>query len=302
MEFIKNIAARFGSSFFIISLSLIGIMTFSSYTNYGELQKDGYRTFSSAFDLKFTRVERVGSVLIADFTLKNKSGKDIRNFNIRHEDARDNKRRYDSDALEIRFRQSNYSHYATTTLAKDETVTGTFRISGFDASCSADKVKLFFRCSADEANINPSSIVSTSDLDINEDKRVRINGIQSNDLNVDYILERTYQKGTDVYITFRLRNRTGNTLEKLELDPNYAFFGNNETSNGAQIITGNMSDYSWHAVTDVNPGGTATYTIRVSYVKSRVSSMTVDVFVSSFSYVFADELLRIISVPVPYSR
>lgn len=90
MEFIKNTAARFGSLSLIVCLAFLGTMAFSSCDNKDEEDEDGYRTFKSAFDLKFTRVERVGSVLIADFTLKNKSGKDIRNFALSTRTAIDN--------------------------------------------------------------------------------------------------------------------------------------------------------------------------------------------------------------------
>lgn len=301
MEFIKNTAARFGSLLLIVCLAFLGTMAFSSCDNKDEEDEDGYRTFKSAFDLKFTRVERVGSVLIADFTLKNKSGKAIRNFRLSREGAADNLKDYMWYNMDLRFDLGEYSSDCTVTLDKDETITGTFRIREFDTTNSAKTAKFLFTCTADEANLNSHTVVSTADLKIT-DNRVLINGIQTNDLGLDYVLEKTYQDGTDVYLTFSLTNKTGNILNNLRLNRVSA------SANGTKydfwnigIALGNGTDYTSDVTVDLRRDATETYTIKVNSVKRQVSQMSVDLDISS-SYVFADDMVRLISVPVPYTR
>lgn len=307
MEFIKNTAARFGSLSLIVCLAFLGTMAFSSCDNKDEEDEDGYRTFKSAFDLKFTRVERVGSVLIADFTLKNKSGKDIRNFALSTRTAIDNqgKEYYynDSKPFAIRLEQGDYKSGIKTSLAKDETINGTFRIGDFDTSNSARTVKLNFTCEADEANINPRTEVSTSDLRI-EDNRLLSNGIQTNDFNLDYVLEKTYQNGTDVFLTFTLANKTGYFLRDLTFEPGDARDqnGNNYWNQDIGIVTGNGTNYPHLLTTDVNRSATETFTIKISRVNAKVSKINIDIKMSSPSYVFADNTLRFISIPVPYQK
>lgn len=307
MEFIKNSAARFGSLLLIVCLAFFGTMAFTSCTDEEEEDEDGYRTFSSAFDLKFTRVERVGSVLIVDFTLKNKSGKDIRDFKLSTNIATDNngKEYYynGSHPFLIRFEQGDYYRISTTSIAKGETINGTFRIGNFDISNSARTVKLMFRCEADEVNINPYTDITTTDLRI-DDNRILSNGIQTNDFGMDYVLEKTYQDGTDVYLTFALTNNTGNFLSDLEIESYEARDqnGNYYYHQDIGIAVGNSTNYPILLKTDINRGATETFTVKISNVKNKVSKMNLDMKISSPAYVFADDILRFITVPVPYQK
>lgn len=177
MKTFKNIAARLGGLLLIVCMAIGCTQTFSSCTTEeDELDDNGHRAFSKAFDFSVTRVERVGSVLVMDFTIRNKSGKDIQNFNIDPGDAKDSQGQANSH-VDVRFGNGEYSYSREVTFAKGETLSGSFRIRYFDDSNSARTVDIGFRCRADEANIDPNEYVTTGARSIT-DNRVLSNGIQ----------------------------------------------------------------------------------------------------------------------------
>lgn len=301
MKTFKNIAARFGGLLLIVCMAIGCTLSFSSCsTEEDELDDDGHRAFSKAFDFSVTRVERVGSVLIMDFTIRNKSGKDIQNFNIDPGDAEDSQGQTNSH-VDVRFGNGEYSYSREVTFAKGETLSGSFRVRYFDDSNSARTVDIGFRCRADEANIDPNEYVTTGNKSIT-DNRVFSNGIQTNDLNLNYELVKTRQDGTDVYVTFRLTNNTGVVLRNFELSSAEARDQNGTTYHHTYIVAGDGTDYSWGVTTDINSGASQNYTLKISYVNIKVSKMSVNVGVTSPSYVIADDMVRILTVPVPYQN
>lgn len=301
MKTFKNIAARFGGLLLIVCMAIGCALTFSSCsTEEDELDDDGHRAFSKAFDFSVTRVERVGSVLVMDFTIRNKSGKDIQNFNIDPGDAKDSQGQANSH-VDVRFGNGEYSYSREVTFAKGETLSGSFRIRYFDDSNSARTVDIGFRCRADEANIDPNEYFTTGARSIT-DNRVLSNGIQTNDLNLNYELVKTRQDGTDVYVTFRLTNNTGGVLRNFTLERGDARDQNGTTYHHTYIVAGDGTDYSRGVTTDINSGASQNYTLKISYVDIKVSKMSVNVGVTSPSYVIADDMVRIITVPVPYQN
>lgn len=301
MKTFKNIAARFGGLLLIVCMAISSALTFSSCsTEEDELDDDGHRAFSKAFDFSVTRVERVGSVLIMDFTIRNKSGKDIQNFNIDPGDAKDSQGQTNSH-VDVRFGNGEYSYSREVTFAKGETLSGSFRIRYFDDSNSARTVDIGFRCRADEANIDPNEYVTTGARSIT-DNRVLSNGIQTNDLNLNYELVKTRQNGTDVYVTFRLTNNTGVVLRNFALDPAEARDQNGTTLSHTSIIAGDGNDYSYNAITDIDNGASQTYTVKIFYVNASVSKISLNIGVTSPSYVIADDMVRILTVPVPFGN
>ena len=160
---------------------------------------------------------------------------------------------------------------------------------------------IYYSCEAEEANIDSYETHSTNDQKI-RDNRVLIDGIQTNDLNLDYQLLKTVQNGSDVYITFSLTNNTGGVLSNFQLVPAEAYDQNETRYSHTYIVGGNSPDYSWGVTTHINNGASQTYTVKVSYVNTTVSKMSINVGVTSPSYVIADDKVRFITVPVPFNR
>ncbi|MGN0224940.1 MAG: hypothetical protein ACI4A7_02510 [Prevotella sp.] len=298
MKQFKYTATRFGSLFLLVCSAIVCMLTLFSCTEEEEFDEKGNRVFSTAFGFTVTHTERVGSVLIMDFSIKNKSGKDIRNFLINPGDAECQGARYSS--VDVRLGKEDYASSRRTTFGDGETLTGTFRVRYFDAASSVDKVNIYYSCEAEEANIDSYETHSTNDQKI-KDNRVLIDGIQTNDLNLDYQLLKTVQNGSDVYITFSLTNNTGGVLSNFQLVPVEAYDQNGTRYSNTNIVGGNSSDYSWGVTTHINNGASQTYTVKVSYVNTSVSKMSIDIGVTSPSYVIADDKVRFITVPVPFN-
>ena len=131
--------------------------------------------FSDYFKMEITRCERVADVLIVDFKMKNVSGKDLQQVELSGATSKDNLGNGYSNQQDVSL-GGKWSYWGQKSIKKNETITGSFRISGFDKTNSAQKLTLNFKCASSDLNFNGE--VSIANIKI-ADKRVLTDGIES---------------------------------------------------------------------------------------------------------------------------
>lgn len=119
-------------------------------TSCDDLLKDDEPNFNDYYAMTITGCERVGSVLIVDFTVKNISKKDEQNFNLSSLKTYDNLGNsytwVDNGETYVAFGEGDYSNNRTTSIRSGETIRGSFKITNFDPTNSATRIELAFNC------------------------------------------------------------------------------------------------------------------------------------------------------------
>ena len=118
---------------------LLAVFTFCACDDWfgDDNDSDKEPQFSDYFKMEITRCERVADVLIVDFKMKNVSGKDLQQVELRsdYNGAKDNlgNEYYNRQDVSLGGRWSGSGQKS---IKKNETITGSFRIRGFDKTNS----------------------------------------------------------------------------------------------------------------------------------------------------------------------
>lgn len=250
-------------------------------------------------DFKVNKCERIGSVLIVDFTAKNKTKETLRNItfkqimfdNVLSSDDLGNK--YETN---ISIRGGAYDYEKTFSLQKDESITGRFRITNFDLTNKAKKFELIF--SAILESVDYRSYVRCSNIPIT-DNRVLANGFQTPDdnLEVAWVSSSRDKSKKEAYVTFTIKNISDESIYNLELRS----FGSTDntgsrcTSYGAKIGQGN---YSYTPTCTIAAGKTVTYTLRIGDVNNSATAVSGTIMAESNSYTLCDNYIRYFDIPL----
>lgn len=269
---------------------LLAVFTFCACDDWfgGDDPSDKEPQFSDYFKMEITRCERVADVLIVDFKMKNVSGKDLQQVELRSDyiGCKDNlgNEYYNRQDVSLGGRWSDSGQKS---IKKNETITGSFRIRGFDKTNSAQKLTLNFRCASSDLNFN--SEVSIANIKI-ADKRVLTDGIDTNDFGLKYQLVGTERKIVDgrncSFITFTVTNNTGVNLSNVDFYANY-FYGDTESFNCDMSSDG--SAFSYTATVRIQTGETKTLTVRVDNVPDRIKQLRGTVTCRTDSYILCSE-------------
>lgn len=261
---------------------LLAVLCFASC----EKEEDKEPSFDKYFRMEVTRCERVSDVLIVDFKMKNISGKDLQEVQLNGGSAFDMckddlGKTYSS---EVSY-GGDWATSARKSMKKDETITGSFRITSFDKTNSAKKFNLMFGCYC--ANLDFQGQGSVNNVKI-VDNRVLFDGIDTNDFNLEYNLVSAERKTTGdyewAYITFTVKNNTGENLSNVDFLPQ-AFRSDTESFSWQEISAdgtsyqGNLQSLRFKA------GETKTLTIRVRGTNSRVKKLSGSMVCRTNSYV-----------------
>lgn len=269
---------------------LLAVFTFCACDDWfgGDDPSDKEPQFSDYFKMEITRCERVADVLIVDFKMKNVSGKDLQQVELRtaYNCAKDNlgNEYYNSQDVSL---GGKWNYSGKKSIKKNETITGSFRIRDFDKTNSAQKLTLNFRCASSDLNFN--SEVSIANIKI-ADKRVLTDGIDTNDFGMKYQLVGTERKIVDgrncSFITFTVTNNTGVNLSNVDFYANY-FYGDTESFNCDMSSDG--SAFSYTATVRIQTGETKTLTVRVDNVPDRIKQLRGTVTCRTDSYILCSE-------------
>lgn len=273
---------------------LLAVFTFCACDDWfgGDDPSDKEPQFSDYFKMEITRCERVADVLIVDFKMKNVSGKDLQQVELSESNnfigSKDNlgNEYYNRQDVSLGGRWSGSGQKS---IKKNETITGSFRIRGFDKTNSAQKLTLNFRCASSDLNFN--SEVSIANIKI-ADKRVLTDGIDTNDFGLKYQLVGTERKIVDgrncSFITFTVTNNTGVNLSNVDFDTDSNYFSG-DTESFRCDISSEGSAFSYRTALRIQIGETKTLTIRVNNVPDRIKQLRGTVTCRTDSYILCSE-------------
>lgn len=273
---------------------LLAVFTFCACDDWfgGDDPSDKEPQFSDYFKMEITRCERVADVLIVDFKMKNVSGKDLQQVEFSESNnfigSKDNlgNEYYNRQDVSL---GGKWSGSGQKSIKKNETITGSFRIRGFDKTNSAQKLTLNFRCASSDLNFN--SEVSIANIKI-ADKRVLTDGIDTNDFGLKYQLVGTERKIVDgrncSFITFTVTNNTGVNLSNVDFDTDSNYFSG-DTESFRYDISSDGSAFSYSTALRIQTGETKTLTIRVNGVPDRIKQLRGTVTCRTDSYILCSE-------------
>ena len=278
---------------------LFAVLAFASCDELSD-DKDKEPTFSDYFQMKITRCERVGDNLQVNFTLKNISGENLPQVQFwgSGSESEDNLgNRYGSN-LSL---GSDWHYRVSTSMSKGETITGSFLIRNFNASSKANKLNLAFNCSCAALNFN--GVGEIKNLKV-KDNRVLSNGISTNDLGLDYKLERVNKKlvngQTVVDITFSVQNNTGEDLQ----DFAYLVSGSSPQDNNGKsynwYISYDGSNFWYSVKGKLLDLASQQYTLRIYDVNANARTFDFKVECSAKDYPFGNGTVDFYDIPVSY--
>lgn len=263
---------------------LLAVFTFCACDDWfgGDDPSDKEPQFSDYFKMEITRCERVADVLIVDFKMKNVSGKDLQQVELSGATSKDNLGNGYSYMQDVSL-GGKWSYWGQKSIKKNETITGSFRIRGFDKTNSAQKLTLNFKCASSDLNFNGE--VSIANIKI-ADKRVLTDGIDTNDFGLKYQLVGTERGRNCSFITFTVTNNTGINLSNVDFCA-HNFYGDTEGFNCEMSSDG--SAFSYTATVRIQKGETKTLTICIQSVPDRIKQLRGTVTCKTDSYILCSE-------------
>lgn len=269
---------------------LLAVFTFCACDDWfgNDDPSDKEPQFSDYFKMEITRCERVADVLIVDFKMKNVSGKDLQQVELRtaYNCAKDNlgNEYYNSQDVSL---GGKWNYSGKKSIKKNETITGSFRIRDFDKTNSAQKLTLNFKCASSDLDFDGE--VSIANIKI-ADKRVLTDGIDTNDFGLKYQLVGTDRKIVDgrncSFITFTVTNNTGVNLSNVKFNLSYFY---SDTEQFRCDISSDGSAFSYTTALRIQTGETKTLTICIYDVPDRIKQLRGTVTCSTDSYILCSE-------------
>ena len=268
-------------------------------TSCDDLLKDDEPNFNDYYAMTITGCERVGSVLIVDFTVKNISKKDEQNFNLSSLKTYDNLGNsytwVDNGETYVAFGEGDYSNNRTTSIRSGETIRGSFKITNFDPTNSATRIELAFNCKSPVHGF--SGGVSSKNIPVT-DHRVMSNGIQTNDRRLDYTMRQiSYDENGNCIVAFSLKNNTGKELKNLKLGSCRTLdnFGNyyDYWSTG---ISFDGENFSRDKTTNVPVDGTIDIFIKIDDFDENAYALNASIGIESSYVVFNDNTIRLLNI------
>lgn len=269
---------------------LLAVFTFCACDDWfgGDDPSDKEPQFSDYFKMEITRCERVADVLIVDFKMKNVSGKDLQQVELRsdYNGSKDNlgNKYYTGQDVSL---GGKWSYWGQKSIKKNETITGSFRISAFDKTNSAQKLTLNFRCASSDLDFDGE--VSIANIKI-ADKRVLTDGIDTNDFGLKYQLVGTERKIVDgrncSFITFTVTNNTGVNLSDVKFDTTNFYA---DTESFGCDISSDGSAFNYITTLRIQKGETKTLTICIYNVPDRIKQLRGIVTCRTDSYILCSE-------------
>ena len=269
---------------------LLAVFTFCACDDWfgNDDPSDKEPQFSDYFKMEITRCERVADVLIVDFKMKNVSGKDLQQVELRtaYNCAKDNlgNEYYNSQDVSL---GGKWNYSGKKSIKKNETITGSFRIRDFDKTNSAQKLTLNFKCASSDLDFDGE--VSIANIKI-ADKRVLTDGIDTNDFGLKYQLVGTDRKIVDgrncSFITFTVTNNTGVNLSNVNFNLSYFY---SDTEQFRCDISSDGSAFSYTTALRIQTGETKTLTICIYDVPDRIKQLRGTVTCRTDSYILCSE-------------
>lgn len=283
----------------IAAICMIG--TFVSCEEEKEESADN-NLFPKYFKTTVDSCARVGSVLIVDMTITNKSGKDVQDLALRpgedynigssHDDLNNGLSqgmRFSLNGGEYKVNLSNVSVLA------GESIKLRLRVNDFDKTNSARNVWIYVQATSNTLNMETYSGIVLEKLRI-VDNRVLSNGVQTNDRKLSYTFVQAQRDANtnDVYLYFKLKNNTGKHLRNVKFRNYYDWqFKDNQGNSYGNILYGTNTNYmSYSYTTDIQAGEEVSFIVQARDVAPEASKFSGNIVVEADNYVMEDDVLH----------
>lgn len=289
-----------------LSFLLVAVLPLAACDDlFDDDEDDGSVVFTDFMEVRTTRCERVGSVLMVEFTMKNKTGETKTvSFNSEWQTTTDdlnNTYRYKTYCA---FGESDYDHSRSVTLRAGESVTGSFKVKEFDTSNNARKVSISVQTAVSGEEMT-SDLLTFKDLAIT-DNRVLDNGIQTCDQLLAFELLGCERVGSVLVIDYEVSNLDTAEISNFTVNTNFSDCMdnlNNKYSYNCYAAFG-ASDYAYSRTVRLPARGKVQGHIKVTNfdAANRAETVSLSVGCEADSRVLEDERYRFINIPVTDNR
>ena len=256
--------------------------------------------FPKYFKTTVDSCARVGSVLIVDLTITNKSGKDVQDLALGTDSYQDlglSRDDLNNDLRNMSFSLNGgkYKDYLSdVSVLAGESVKLKIRVNRFDQTNSARNVWLYVQATSNTLKMERYSGLVLEKLRV-ADNRVLSNGVQTNDRKLSYTFVQAQRDASnnDVYLYFKLKNNTGKHLRNVaftnELGQNFK----DDQGNNYYMEFGTSTNYmSSGYTTDIEAGAEMTFIVKARNVAPEANSFSGYFILAADNYVMEDNLLH----------
>lgn len=282
----------------IAAICMIG--TFVSCEEEKEESADN-NLFPKYFKTTVDSCARVGSVLIVDMTITNKSGKDVQDLALRTgEDwnigsSRDDLNNGLSQGMRFSLNGGEYKvNLSNVSVLAGESIKLRLRVNDFDKTNSARNVWIYVQATSNTLNMETYSGIVLEKLRIVDD-RVLSNGVQTNDRKLSYTFVQAQRDANtnDVYLYFKLKNNTGKHLRNVAFRNDLGQHFRDDQGNAYYMEFGSNVNYmSEGYTTDIEAGAEVTFIVKARNVAPEANKFSGYFFLVADNYVVEDDVLH----------
>lgn len=282
---------------FLMLFACIGMASCDELTE--EEQEPREPIITDYLSFKVNKCERIGSVLIVDFTATNKTQGTLRNIFFEsvyreHIDNLGNK--YYGPGISLT--GGAYSTSKTFSLQKGESVNGRLRIKDFDPTNKATRINISLTTNIESEGLRSS--ITFTDCRIT-DNRIIANGFQTPDdnLEVTWVRSSRDKDKKEVYITFNVTNTSDENITNLYLSTTY----NSATDNtgnvcrSMQLKVGN-GNYQGSITRTIAAGETVTYVLKIPTVENNATAISGRIGIDCNNYTLCDDHIYFFDIPL----
>lgn len=282
----------------IAAICMIG--TFVSCEEEKEESADN-NLFPKYFKTTVDSCARVGSVLIVDMTITNKSGKDVQDLALRTgEDwnigsSRDDLNNGLSQGMRFSLNGGEYKvNLSNVSVLAGESIKLRLRVNDFDKTNSARNVWIYVQATSNTLNMETYSGIVLEKLRIVDD-RVLSNGVQTNDRKLSYTFVQAQRDANtnDVYLYFKLKNNTGKHLRNVAFRNDLGWHFRDDQGNAYGMEFGSNVNYmSEGYTTDIEAGAEVTFIVKARNVAPEANKFSGYFHLTADNYVMEDDALH----------
>jgi len=295
------------------AICLAFITLCSTLTSCDKKDDDKLPSYADFVEFQITRCERVGGVLMVDFTVTNKKDYNLK-VTLENQTVTDNTgKNYRtlvwgsdiSNSTGIAMNEDPFYGNVSFNLISEGSMSGHLKVYDYDPADRATAVSLQIGVGLESIQLGNNTFIRTNIA--TTDNRVKEHGVQTNDSKLAYqVTSCTYDDG-NVDIAFTVTNNTGQTLKVLRFNEEsdragyvaYDDMGNNYTAGrGTRFLSLDGEDWRSSIETTVPAGGKLNLVARVTDVRSNASEMSLSFLVTSDDYVCNDNTVRFLSIPI----
>lgn len=256
----------------------------------------------AAIEVILTAAERVGAVLIMDYTIKNLTDQDFNNLKIQTNNGRDGLgKTYGGHYLSIGDGNWNYYSQTITKLRKGASIICHINVPDFDTTNKTKEFTTTQQISADNYTFTKNTIDFYTDQIV--DNRVMSNGIQTPDRQLKFTVNSCkFDANGFVVLDYTIENLTSDIISDFKVEHESARDDQNNALHAYTSLNG--SEYQYYGTKADIPakgsikGSLFFKTTGDATVSTTAASVTCVLKCSSSNYVLEDDYIRFISVAI----